>query len=127
MLRVNTEGTPCIPGVAYEKELLAALPIYLSTQKRLDIAPPLFVMLSLLGVSGYIMDVSRRLNLSGEHIYPVDRDALVLPEIVIESFEVDAAEVMRPIFDSVWNAAGWPRSLNYDESGEWGKGVNCLF
>jgi hypothetical protein len=45
------------------------------------------------------------------------------------SFWRDAAshlcrKVIRPVFDSIWNAAGWPRSMNYDEAGEWGKGIN---
>lgn len=125
MLRDEIEGRPCIPSIAYEKEILDALPTYLSIQEQLGVTPPLFIMLSLVEVSGYIMAVSRRMDLWGEHTYPIDRDMLVLPEIVLESFEVNAAESMRPIFDSVWNAAGWPRSMNYDESGEWGKGVNC--
>jgi hypothetical protein len=116
----DREGRPCIPSIAYEKGLLDALPIYLSILEQLGVAPPLFVMLSLLGVSGCILAINRRIDLWGERTYPIDRDTLVLPEIVIESFEVNAAAVMRPIFDSVWNAAGWPRSMNYDESGEWG-------
>lgn len=38
------------------------------------------------------------------------------------SFWRDAAphlcrKVIRPVFDSIWNAAGWPRSMNYDEAG----------
>lgn len=61
-----------------------------------------------------------------EHGYPIDRDALISPEILVESFEIDPTKVMRPIFDSIWNAAGWPRSMNYDEAGEWGKGINSL-
>jgi hypothetical protein len=26
---------------------------------------------------------------------------------------------LRPLFDAVWNAAGWERSFNYDEKGKW--------
>jgi len=81
--------------------LLHALRRYLSVQEQLGVEPPLFVMLSLLGVSGYTMDVRS---------HPIDRDALLIPENVVESFECDLAEVMRPIFDAVWNAAGLPAS-----------------
>jgi hypothetical protein len=38
---------------------------------------------------------------------------------------INPGEVMRPVFYSVWNAAGWPRSMNYDDAGNWGKGPNC--
>jgi hypothetical protein len=114
-----------LPGKAYEKRLLETLPNYLSIQERLGAAPPLFIMLSLVGVLGYFIEVKSGLDPFGDYAFAIDRDALVLPEVVVESFEVDPKEVMRPIFDSVWNAAGWPRSMNYDDSGVWGKGPNC--
>lgn len=71
--------------------------------------PPIFVMLSLLGVKGYKMAVS--IYDSG---HPIDRDLLILPEVVIDSYESDVAKAMKPAFDSVWNAAGWPGSKNYE-------------
>ena len=48
-------GQRLIPSVAYEKELIEALSGFLSTQRQLGVEPPLFVMLSLLGVAGYGM------------------------------------------------------------------------
>ncbi len=105
---------PTIPSRLFEEKLLDALPRFLSIQRQLGVEPPLFIMLSLLGVSGHIMGVST----SRSDTYPIDRDALILPEIIVENFECNPAEVMRPIFDAIWNAAGWPRSMNYDESGE---------
>ena len=124
ILRVGEGETPYLPSVLYERELLAVIPLYLSIQERLGVAPPLFLMLSLLGVSGFVMAVTPKLELFGDRAYPIDRDSLVLPEIIIESFGIEPAAAMRPIFDSVWNAAGWARSMNYDEAGHWGKGPN---
>jgi hypothetical protein len=119
------EDTLYIPSIIFEREILEVLPIYLRIQKCLGVTPPLFIMLTLLGVSGYIMATSRRLDAFGDYAYPIDRDALILPEVIIENFEITPANIMRPIFDSVWNATGWPRSMNYNEAGEWGKGQNC--
>jgi hypothetical protein len=51
--------------------------------------------------------------------YPIDRDALIIPEIIVENYECNPAEVMRPLFDAIWNAAGWERSRNYNETGQW--------
>ena len=48
----------------------------------------------------------------------IDRDILFLPEIVIESYDDEAKDVLRPCFDSTWNACGFPRSLNSDDAGE---------
>jgi len=125
ILSVSEGETPYIPSVLYERELLAVMPIYLSVQQRLGVAPPLFVMLTLLGVSGFIMAVKHGIDRFGDLAYPIDRDAVLVPEVLIESLGVDLARAMRPIFDSVWNAAGWARSMNYDESGDWGAGPNC--
>lgn len=108
-----------IPSLYYEERLIDVLStIYLRTQKRLNVEPPLFIMLSFLGVSGYTMAVSSSLSWS-PYIHPIDRDALLVPEVVVENFDCDPAKVMKPVFDAVWNAAGWPRSMNYDELGKW--------
>jgi hypothetical protein len=125
MLRASEGETRHIASIAYEKELLAVLPAYLSIQEQLGVSPPLFLMLTLLGVLGSVMAVSHKLDPFGDRAYRIDRDALVLPEVIIQSFDVEPGQAMRPVFDSVWNAAGWPRSMNYDDAGTWGKGPNC--
>jgi hypothetical protein len=121
------DSLPFIPSAAFEGEILRVLPMYLRVQKILGVTPPLFIMLSLIGVSGFVMGTGRRLDPFGDYMHPIDRDTLILPEVIVENVEtgVDApATVMRPIFDSVWNATGWPRSMSYNDKGEWGKGSN---
>jgi hypothetical protein len=107
-----------ISSVAYEKGLRDALPRFLSIQKQLGVEPSLLIMLSLLGVSSYTMAVDHS-RFRRSDIHPIDRDALLVPEVVVESFECDSTEVMRPIFDAIWNAAGWPQSMNYNAQGKW--------
>jgi hypothetical protein len=51
--------------------------------------------------------------------HEVDRDYLLIPEILVESYDTPASEILRPAFDAVWQACGFPRSLNYDEQGNW--------
>jgi hypothetical protein len=50
---------------------------------------------------------------------PIDRDNLYLPEVIVDSFEDTAEKILRTPFDAVWQATGWPRSVNYDEEGNW--------
>lgn len=50
---------------------------------------------------------------------PIDQDLLMLPDILVEDFNVDAKEVLRLVFDMVWQACGWERIMNYDENGNW--------
>ncbi len=102
-----------ISGTDFEKRLLQALKRYLEAQQKLGVEPPLFVMISLLGVNGYIIDHYAQNEPSGF----IDRADLVVPEVMIDNFDVTLAAVMKPVFDTIWNAAGWRRSMNYDEDG----------
>lgn len=110
---------PFIPSVVFEEEIIKALRSYLYVQNDLlGVSPPVFIMLALLGVKGYEMAVKRSRFWSVDS-HPIDRDSLILPEVIVETFDCDAAEVLRPIFDVVWNAAGWSHSVNYDKGGKW--------
>lgn len=107
-----------IPSIAYERELLKSLTDYLSLLKTLNVELPIFVFLTLLGVKGYSMAVDTwRYDI--EEFHTIDRDILQLPEIVLEKYEVEAHKVLKPCFDSIWNACGFSRSLNYNDAGEW--------
>jgi hypothetical protein len=110
-----------IPSIAYEQTIIHDLSEYLYFLKTLAVEPPIFVFLTMLGVKGYSMSVSsNRIGLLSHYGgHAIDRDVLLLPEIVIESYEVQAKDVLKPCFDSIWNACGFPRSLNYDKNGEW--------
>ena len=80
----------------------------------MNIEPPIYIFLTLLGVSNTVLEISRVRE------YPtVDRDELILPEVIIEGYGTDPAASMQPLFDMVWNAYGLSRSFNYDEQGNW--------
>ena len=114
----HKQGKLLIPSIAYEKELIKSLPDYLSVLKTLNVELPVFIFMSLLGVKGYSMAVDKwRFGI--DDVHTIDRDILLLPEIVIEDYEVSAKDILRPCFDSIWNACGFPRSLNYNDAGEW--------
>ncbi len=105
-----------IPSIAYERELIKALPDYLSALKYLNVELPIVIFLTLIGVKGYSMSTSRFFE--GES-HLIDRAVLLLPEVIINNYEINAQKVLRPIFDSVWNSCGFSKSLNYDNNGEW--------
>ena len=50
---------------------------------------------------------------------PIDRDLLLVPELVAEAYDLDIGRTLRPIFDTIWSAAGYSGSLNYDPDGNW--------
>lgn len=112
------EGRRTIPSIVYEQELIKSLADYLSFLKTLNVEPPIFIFLTLLGVKGYSMGVNTWKHRIHE-VHTIDRDILQLPEVVTESYNVSAERVLKPCFDSIWNACGFPRSLDYNDKGEW--------
>ncbi len=105
-----------IAGEAYESDLLLSLKKYFSALQAFGIEAPVFVFFSLLGAKGYRLAVS---NSSRFNKHIVDRDVLNFFDVRVDDLNQDPADVMRPIFDSVWNSFGFDRSFNYNEAGEW--------
>jgi len=91
----------------YEAEVIDTVTRIMSLQKQLGVEPPLFVMLSFLGVKDYVIAFSGTSALGEGH--PIDQQDLIVPEEVIESFDSDVESVMQRIYQIVWNAAGYSR------------------
>lgn len=104
-----------IPSVAFEEKLINSLQQYLQLQHNLEITPPTFIMLSLLGVKDYIMATNNFFY----QAYPIDRDILLVPEVIVEDYTAEASDILRPAFDAIWQACGWERSQYYDDNGNW--------
>jgi hypothetical protein len=104
-----------IPSGAFEKEIIEALRSSCALLAALGSEPPIAVLLSLVGVSGYRM-FTEPSAFAGR---PIERSDLFVPEIVIESFAFDAGSALRPAIDAVWNACGYAKSPNYDAAGNW--------
>lgn len=98
----------------YEQKLIESLDRYLHTFKQLKIAPPVVIFLTLLGLKGYQMKLHGQSRGT-----KIDRDILIIPEVLIESYDVKPETVLRPCFDTIWNAFGMARSFNYDGNGKW--------
>ncbi|OGI29995.1 MAG: hypothetical protein A2287_04395 [Candidatus Melainabacteria bacterium RIFOXYA12_FULL_32_12] len=96
---------------AYEKAVLEAISRYTRFLDKNRVSPPILIMLSLTGVKNHRIDKSETFFDSNEVI---DRDNLILPEILIENFEEDLTQKMKPAFDSIWQACGYESSYNYE-------------
>ncbi|MHB8629022.1 MAG: hypothetical protein ACYDBJ_20610 [Aggregatilineales bacterium] len=77
---------------------------------------PIFITVSVTDVNGYIMFING--NLPRFQIEHIDRNELLIPEILIDSFDVNFGDLMKPIFDAMWNAAGFDGSPSYDAHGK---------
>ncbi|HAK89219.1 MAG: hypothetical protein A2077_01000 [Nitrospirae bacterium GWC2_46_6] len=105
-----------ISSVLFEGKLIQATTRYLNLMSELAVEPPIFIFLSLLNVKDYTIPGNIYNDFS---TCPVDRNMLLLPAEIIESYGVETTTILKPIFDLVWNACGEPRSLNFDENGNW--------
>ena len=112
----NDEGK-YFQSVAFEERIIQTVRHYLDLMRRLQLESSFVVMLSLLGVQGCFMYTSPRYNFGERH--SIEKRNLILPDILVNEQPTDSASMMRPIFDMVWQACGYPRSLNYDEQGNW--------
>lgn len=106
-----------LPSVAFEQDIIRCLTEYLGFAAEFDIEPPYFVFLAFAGVRGF--QLATHHQLWQENRLSLREDMLIVPEVVIEDRDVQPARVLRPVFDRVWNAFGFVRSLNYDDEGEW--------
>lgn len=107
-----------LPSMAYEQEVMSFLARYLKLTAEFEIEPPYYAFLSFVGVRGCRFGV-RRGMLWPEDVLPLHEDMLILQEVVIQDRDDQPHQVLRPIFDMVWNAFGLIRSFNYDEQGNW--------
>ena len=112
------EGRRTIPSIRYEQELIKSFTDYLSLLKTLNVEPPIFIFLTLLGVKGYSMGIDTW-KYDIDEVHTIDRDVLQLPEAVIENYDGSADKILRPCFDAIWNACGYPMDLYYNDAGEW--------
>jgi hypothetical protein len=101
----------------YEGELLERLDSIIKFMKNIKVEPPFLIMLSLLDVGNSFMGKSSDLHWYDSQ--PIDRNDLILPEVFVEDYSVLLNSAMKPAFYAVWNAAGWPKSMNYNEEGKW--------
>ena len=111
-------GLLIIPAPDFDRGIFERLPEYLSALQKLDVPPPLVLMITLQGVRDARLGVSVD-SLDG--MPKIDRDTLELPECVIEQYGTDAdyQRAVRPAFDALWNTGGFFQSKHFDETGRW--------
>jgi Schlafen, AlbA_2 len=106
-----------IPTTALEDEILKAVRGYLRLQKELGVLLPIAFLLTLIGVKGFVLSLPNRYLV---HMRTgIDRDVLPIPEVLVQSYEVSEHEIVRPVFNALWQSGGFQNSFSYDENGNW--------
>lgn len=105
-----------ITAPSVEWAALSALSSYREKLAEKGVGLPLYVFLSLIGVRGHSLALPGR---PFDLRRPQRTDALLLPEAVITDAQQTDEEVLRPVFDRLWNAFGYERSMSFDAAGKY--------
>lgn len=98
-----------------EHRLKVKLPTYLEYLKILGIPLPIYCFLTLQGVKGIRLKMTRDYNPKP----PFDRDTIALPNIQIDDYSSEPLTLLMPLFDMIWNAGGYQKCMSFDENGDW--------
>lgn len=107
-------------GKTLNSDLVDIIETAITGSFLLGAAPPSAVMVSFLGGAGSILSLGEGpLSL---HDKVLDRNALLFEPLVIQEGQLQQGwqKALRPVFDSLWNAFGYPRcSVLFDGAGNW--------
>jgi hypothetical protein len=106
-----------LPSVGFEQQIFRKVKNAKELLQSLLVECPIAVMVSFTGIKGWRMGLPPGYSTTAVDVF--DRDPLLVPEILIETFDGSPVTEVRPIVDSVWNASGWPGSPHYDDDGVW--------
>lgn len=104
-----------IYGQRFENHVVESVKSSLRFFERSGIASGVMVLVSLTGVMRYIVHTG---SMFLDEISPIDRDEILFDGCVVEQSEQNLFQVLKPTFDLLWNASGFPKSPFYDENGE---------
>jgi Schlafen, AlbA_2 len=108
-----------ILGHPFEKRIISATKRYTAVQKDIGVSLPVVVFVTLISVGGLWIvtpDVARNREREQRRI---DREVVVLPDVMLQSWDDEIGRLLRPVFDGFWQAGGLPGSPNYDDDGNW--------
>jgi hypothetical protein len=108
-------GRGHIPNILWENLMIKYYEDVSKSMSVLGCTQPYIVSLSLLNVRGYDMFVG--LGREGDRSHPIDQDHLLTREILVDSVDKPADQILKPLFDQIWNACGYPGSQGYNSDG----------
>lgn len=111
------KAIPSLKAISFEKEIIESFKDYILINKAMKTDLPVYVYLTFIGVKGYHMHSSGFFRSRDKDI--IDRDVLILPEIIIEKLDISVERSLKPIFDMIWNACGFEKSLSFDHDDNW--------
>lgn len=101
-----------------ELPLLQRIGSYFDGLLKSGVEAPYYVAMSLLGVRDYSLVSGSRFFYGARH-RSLHRDQLFFPELLIEDGGLKSEVMLKPLFDLLWQAFGYPRAFSFDENGKY--------
>jgi hypothetical protein len=105
----DERGNSLAPLKAIEERINKHLPKYLECMKEIEASPPVYLFLSILGGRGCRAYTDSLLS-DVMSLPQLKRDPLMLSEIVIDDLTADLQTAIKPLYNRLWNAFGFPES-----------------
>jgi hypothetical protein len=113
-LLTQPQGRKLIPCGAVPRDVLGHVRSVVSFYQRVGVPPPVVVAMSLTNVGGFEFATSTEIG-AGYYTHSVDRDDLLIPETLVHDFSTSPIDMCRPMFDALFNAAGFPKWPEYEQ------------
>jgi len=120
-VRAKTDEGLVLYAEEVEDNILTKIEKYMSALSHAEVSPPMFVMLAGVRMGGSVVIGKPNAVLMEKR--PLRKSDLLLPVVTIEDYGrlEDYRQSLKPIFDSVWNAAGYEASRSYGPNGSWAR------
>lgn len=102
-------GELWIPSSILEQVVLQHYEVYLGILRELNITPPIIVSLSLVNIKNHQFQLPDGM-FAPLRKHPHNQEVLNFEPVLVESLDSLAKVVLKPIFDSMWNAYGYKDS-----------------
>ncbi len=113
----ENEELKAVPTTTLVQSLDESVQQYLNALVALETPEPAVLQLTIVGARGYKLAVGQ--NWDWQSQPAIDRDMLILPDVLVENFDCDVHALIKPILDGLWNACGYHWCNWYDEDGNW--------
>jgi len=110
---------PYLLGMTFESTAVSAIENYVTFVKSLGLGYPIVIFVSFCGMAGCHLRTPTEIGVGYYNAGPLTQDVIPLPEINLESDTQDVSDMLRPVFNQVWNAFGFMGSTKYDQNGKW--------
>lgn len=114
-----TERGRTLPAEDVEDQIVTKVEHYLNALRHVEVPPPFAVLLA--GVRMHGTAIVPRSAPYSEPLVPQSEPDMFFQPVIIEDYGSleDYRQALKPIFDALWNAGGYPGSQSYGSDGQW--------